>query len=121
MTGLVKTRQLNSLRRRSEEMMPDQVTILVPGPLTPDGFGGTTRTFTDFAIVACRFRPNTQRTDSVQGGQPGTDELFQFSLPVGTVIDVNYRLRRNEVEYEVVGVPTDSSYQISTKVLAKRL
>jgi hypothetical protein len=112
--------QLNRLRRLDQRGMPDQVTVLVPGTAESDGYGAEIEPFTDGPTVACRFRPTTQRADSVQGGQGSNQELFLFLLPVGTVIDNTYRLRRKGVEYEVVGQPTDSSHQLSIQVLAKK-
>ena len=120
-TQFLKTGQLQKLQRLTQKAMPDQVTILVPGAATNNGYGGAPQSFTDGPTVACRFRSYTQKADSVQGGQGKNQELFLFTLPIGTVIDVNYRLRRNGIEYEVVGEPTDSSHQISKKVLAKKL
>jgi len=111
--------QLSRLRALNQRGMPDSVTVLTP-TVTPDGRGGFTTTFADDATVPCRFRPTTQRSDQVEGGQGANQELFLFLVPVEIVVDVNYRLRRNDVEYEVIGEPTDSSHQLSKLILARK-
>jgi hypothetical protein len=119
--SFLTTRQLNRLRSANEKTMRSEATILVPGAETPDGYGAGSRSFTDGSTVKCRFRPSTQRADSVEGDRGGNQELFLFAFPVGTVVEVNYRLRRSGIEYEVVGEPTDSDHQLSKKVLARKL
>jgi hypothetical protein len=120
-TSLISTKQLTRLRKGNERTMDSEATILIPGAETADGYGASSQAFTDGATVKCRFRPSTQRADSVEGAQGGNQELFLFAFPVGTVVGVNYRLRRNGIEYEIVGEPTDSDHQLSKKVLAKKL
>jgi hypothetical protein len=121
MRQFIRDRQLNRLRSLNQRGMPDRATILVPGPAESDGYGAEIEPFTDGPTVACRFRPTTQRADSVQGGKGSNQELFLFLLPVDTVIDNTYRLRRKGVVYEVVGQPTDSTHQLSIQVLVKKL
>jgi hypothetical protein len=119
--NLVSKIQLAQLRLINVRSMMDQVTILTPNAITPDGYGGTKQTFMDGVTVACRIRPYTQRADSVQGAEGGNEELFLFALPFNTTIDVQYRLRRAGIEYEVVGDLTSSTYQLSRHVLAKKV
>src|SRR5262245_43527436 len=118
---LFSPRQRRRLQRLNEQFMPDLVTILVPNAVTPDGRGGFSQSFTDGPTVACRFRSSTKKADSVIGGRGGNQELVQFVLPAETVVETTYRLRRNGITYEVVGFPTDGSYQISKKVLVKKV
>jgi hypothetical protein len=113
--------QLNRLRALNLRGMPDLVTVRIPVAPTPDGYGSDVEDFTDGPTVPCRFRMSTQRADSVEGGQGRNQELFLFLVPIETVIDVNYRLRRNGVEYEVTGTPSDSSHQLSKLVLARKV
>lgn len=121
MQQFLKGRQLDALRRLNERSMPDQVTVLVPGAATPDGYGQEALGFVDGPTVRCRFRSSTQRTDSAQGGRPANQEVFLFLVPVGTVLDVHYRLRRKGIDYEIVGEPTDGSHQLSKLVVARKL
>ena len=113
--------QLAQLQRLTEQGMRDSVTLLTPDDPVSDGRGGFTQAFSDGETVDCRVRPYTERADAIEGGQPGNQELWLFVLPLDTEIDTNYRLRRNDIDYEVVGTPTDSSWQISKKVLARKV
>ena len=119
-TQFLNTAQLAQLRALNQRGMPDRVTVRIP-TTTADGRGGFTQGFSDGTTVPCRFRPSSQRADAVEGGQGGNQELFLFLLPVDTVIDNTYRLRRNGIEYEIVGEPSDSSHQLSKKVLARKV
>ena len=120
-TPFLNTAQLAQLRALNVRGMPDSVTVRIPSEPVGDGRGGFTEPFTDGATVPCRFRPSSQRADQVEGGQGGNQELYLFLLPVDTVIDGTYRLRRNGIEYEIVGEPSDSSHQLSKKLLARKV
>jgi hypothetical protein len=110
--------QLAKLRQLNQRGMPDQVTILVPDAVDPNAYGVVAQTFTDGATVPCRVRPTLQRGDGVQGGQGRNQDMFLFTLPADAVVGNNYRLRREGVEYEVVGDPTESGHKIGLHVLA---
>lgn len=120
-TQFINAAQLAHLRRLNERAMPDSVTIRIPSAVVADGRGGFTEPFSDGPTVACRFRPSSQKSDQVEGGQGGNQELYVFTFPVGTVVGVTYRIRRNDITYEVIGEPTDSSHQIGLHVLARKI
>jgi hypothetical protein len=120
-TPFLSPGQLSRLRALNLRGMPDSVTVRIPAAPAPDGYGSDAQDFTDGPTVRCRFRPTTQRADAVEGGQGRNQELYLFLVPVETVIDVNYRLRRNGIEYEVTGTPSDSSHQLSKLVLARKV
>lgn len=102
-------------------MMPDRVTVLVPGEDVPDGRGGVTRTFTDGEEVPCRWRPKKGQLDEVVAGRAGNREVFEFVLPPETVLAETSRLRQGGVVYEIVSAVSGNSYDLVQRVLGCRV
>ena len=118
---LLSNKKLNQIRALNERAMPDSITILEPGEEVGDGHGGFTSPFTDGETVVGRFRPTSQKPDQVEGGQPQNTQLYQVTLPWDTVLTNKHRIRRESIEYEVVGDISTRSYQVGLRFLVKRV
>lgn len=119
--ALLSDKKLNQIRRLNQRAMPDLITILTPNAEVPDGRGGFTRTFTAGATLSGRFRPATQKADQVEGGQPINTELYQVTLPWDTVLTNKYRIRRESIDYEVVGDISTRSYMVGLRFLVRKV
>lgn len=118
--SLLSTRKLNQIRALNEKAMPDLVTLFSPTE-TNDGRGGVTTTFTEVETVICRFRPKADRQDAPAGGATDNATLYQVTMPYDTVLTNKYRLRRDDIDYEIVGDVSTRSYMVGLRVTVKRV
>lgn len=116
---LLSTRKLNQIRRLNERAMPDSITLLEPTE-TSDGRGGVTTAFAAGDTVFGRFRPYTAKADSVQGDRGANQQVYQVTLPWDTTLTNKYRVRREDIDYEVVGDISTRSYMVGLRFLVKK-
>lgn len=109
---------LQRTRRISLDLMPDQVTIRVPGDPVPDGRGGQTVPYIDGETVACRWRQAKGKLDELVANRAQNREVYEFSMPYDVTLSETSRLRQGEIEYEIVSAVSGNSYDIVQRVLA---
>ena len=112
---------LKTMRKASRDLMPDQVTIRVPGDPVPDGRGGTARAYSDGDTVVCRWRPAKGRLDDLVANRAKNREVFEFVMPHDVTLAETSRLRQNGIDYEIVSAVSANSYDIVQRVLACRV
>ena len=108
-------------RKVSLDLMPDEVTIRVPGDPVADGRGGTSRPYTDGATVKCRWRPKNGKLDEIVANRAGNREVFEFTMPYDVDLTETSRLRQGGIEYEIVSAVSGNSFDIVQRVLAARV
>lgn len=74
--------------------------------------------------VSCRVIRAGTRTSGdagIQGGRETIEDTVRIILPVGTVVDVDYRIIVGSRSYQVVGIQDDLSDAVDVSVIGKRI
>lgn len=116
--------ELAAMREQLAASLPDTCVILRTTAGTADGAGGYTGGTTSAAgTVACRVSPYPpiMDTERVAAGQQGVIEFWSITMPVGTDVLPTDRLTSNGETFEITGAPTPRSWELSIRILAKKV
>ena len=120
---LLTTRQLNKMRDTAERLLPSTC-VIYRRTLSDDGNGGKATTYTETETVDCRLvfysnRPGAP--DRTQGGKVRAADLFLLSVPQSTDIRETDRVEINGTTYDVVSDLAERSYEVTKRVLVKKV
>lgn len=86
---------------------------------TPDGMGGSIETWTTIATVSCRIAPAGYAPSETAIANRISDRVaWTMTFPAETDIDAADRVVIGDRVFEVIGVFSPRTYELSTRVIA---
>lgn len=120
-TSLLSAADLAGMRATVATALPDVGTLFQPSPAS-DGQGGTHNSWTDVGQVACRLLPMPRgKSEELVADHVSAQDEWELHLPLGTIINVSWRVEISSQSYEVIGINDPRTWELDELVRVRRV
>lgn len=116
---------LNRIRKTVNKYLPETCDIESSVDGATGSMGQKLQSWETVATgVSCRVIRAGNRTSgdtAIQGGRETIEDTVRIILPVGTVVDVDYRIVIGNRSYQIVGIQDDLTDAVDVSVIGKRI